>query len=134
MHHRRPALIVALLTLCVGVFAGLYGSRPPLWIRHTLGDVAAAGLVFALLSLIQPTAPRARRVILALLLAGAVEGIQALEWVGPDAPLLLHLTLGATFDPLDLAAYALGVLVASGLEWGILCWVSKRLQILKVKN
>lgn len=116
MSSRRPSFIVFVVTLALGVFAAVYGSRPPLWIRHTLGDVAAAGWVFAALGLLRPASTRTRRMLTAAAIAGLVEGVQALELVGADAPVLLHLTLGSTFDPLDLVAYGVGVLLAGGFE------------------
>ena len=51
-----------------------------------------------------------------LVFAVVVECIQALGLVGPDSHWFLHLTLGSTFDPLDLLAYAIGAGLAVGCE------------------
>ncbi len=106
-------VIVAVAALALGLFVLVY--RGPGWVplRHTGGDVAAGALVFAL------TGALARRrsvrwwAGVAALFAASVEGVQALELVGPDAPRWVHLTLGSTFDPLDLLAYAVGIGLAA---------------------
>lgn len=51
-----------------------------------------------------------------LVFAVVVELVQGLELVGPESHWLWHLTLGSTYDPLDLLAYVLGAVVALGAE------------------
>lgn len=110
---RRRLLLIAATALATGFFVLLY--RGPGWppLRHTGGDVAAGALVFAFVGLARPALATLPRAAVAALIAGTVEALQALKLVGPDAPRWLHLTLGSTFDPNDLVAYALGIALAA---------------------
>lgn len=110
---RRRLLAVVAAAFAAGFFVLYY--RGPGWVplRHTGGDVAAGALVYALVGLARSRAPTLVRAALAFAIAAAVEGLQALALVGPDAPRWLHLTLGSTFDPDDLVAYALGIGLAA---------------------
>lgn len=49
-------------------------------------------------------------------LSVGLELLQGLHLVGKDAPWVLHLVLGATFDPWDLLWYAIGLWFAAGFE------------------
>lgn len=72
-------------------------------------------LMVAGLAAINLGTPRQRLLGVGLFAVGT-ECFQGLGLVGPDAHWLLHLTVGSTFDPLDLLAYALGLGIAAGLE------------------
>lgn len=110
---RRRLLLIAATALATGLFVLLY--RGPGWLplRHTGGDVAAGALVLALVGFTRPALATLPRAAFAALIAGSVEALQALNLVGPDAPRWLHLTVGSTFDPNDLVAYALGIALAA---------------------
>lgn len=74
-------------------------------------------VVFLVAALAAARWSTARRRLLGVgALAIGTEAFQALGLVPADAPLLVHLTLGSTFDPVDLVAYAVGLAVAAGLE------------------
>jgi hypothetical protein len=49
-------------------------------------------------------------------LAIGLELLQGLHLVGPQSHWLAHLLLGSTFDPWDIVAYGVGLLVAWRLE------------------
>lgn len=98
------AAAVAITTLLAGIALALYGTGP---LRGLGGDVGVVVLGVAGLAAVRLGTP-ARRVGGMLALAVAVEAFQGLELVGPDAHWLLHMTIGSTFDPLDLVAYAAG--------------------------
>lgn len=106
-------VVVVLAALAFGLFVLLY--RGPGWVplRHTGGDIAAGALVLGLVGLVARRRGVGWWVVVAALIAASVEAIQALRLVGPDAPRWLHLTLGSTFDPLDLLAYAVGIALAA---------------------
>lgn len=72
-------------------------------------------LMVSCLAAIDLGTPR-RRLLGVGCFAVGTECFQGLGLVGPDAHWLLHLTVGSTFDPLDLLAYALGLVLAAGLE------------------
>lgn len=115
MSPRRRLVIIAAASLAACLVALVY--RGPGWtlLRHTGGDVFAAALLYALVGLALRW-PRRRRVVLTLAIAGLVEAIQLTGLVGPDAPRWLHVVLGATFDPLDLLAYGVGVALAACID------------------
>lgn len=73
----------------------------------------------ACLAAVRVGSPRSRLVGVGLVAVGT-ELFQGLHLVGPESHWLLHLTLGSTFDPWDLLAYALGLGVAAAAEraWG----------------
>ncbi|MCB9553808.1 MAG: DUF2809 domain-containing protein [Myxococcales bacterium] len=110
---RRRLLLAALAALAAGAFVLVYTGPGRVPLRHTGGDVAAGALVYALVGLARPRAATLARAALAFVIAAAVECAQLLALVGPDAPRWLHLTLGSTFDPADLVAYALGIGLAA---------------------
>lgn len=110
---RRRLLLAALAALAAGVFVLVYTGPGRVPLRHTGGDVAAGALVYALVGLARPRAALLARAALAFAIAAVVECAQLLALVGPDAPRWLHLTLGSTFDPDDLVAYALGIGLAA---------------------
>jgi hypothetical protein len=106
------ALVVAIVTLAAGLALFKWGTGP---VRGTGGDVGVIVFGVAGLAAVGLGSPRTR--LLALGIAGVgAELLQALRLVGPDAPWFLPLTLGSTFDPLDLLAYAVGIVIAAGLE------------------
>jgi len=109
------ALLVALASLAVGVGVLLYRGPGLQWVRGYIGDVAIVVFLVACLATARLGTARQR-------LAGVggfalcAELFQGLGLVGPDAPFLLHVTLGSTFDLLDLACYAVGLAIAAGCE------------------
>lgn len=116
MSSRRRLALVALASLAVCLVALIY--RGPGWrlLRHTGGDVFAAALLYALVGLALVRWTRMRRAALTLGIAAAIEAAQAFDLVAPDAPRWVHVLLGATFDPLDLLAYAVGVGLAAAID------------------
>ncbi len=116
MSSRTRLALIAAVSLAVCLFALVY--RGPGWqlLRHTGGDVFAAALLYGLIGLARARWPRARRAALTGAIAAAIELTQLLDVVGPETPRVVHVVLGATFDPLDLVAYAVGIAVAAALD------------------
>ncbi|RYE94585.1 MAG: DUF2809 domain-containing protein [Myxococcales bacterium] len=113
LRRRRLALIVAVTLLGAAVVL-LY--RGPLWrpLRAHGGDLLVPPFLFAALGLVTPWSRRTRVALTAALTVGT-ELVQALALPLPPG-LLIDLLLGRTFDPLDLLAYAVGLLAAVALE------------------
>ena len=104
----RPAY-AALAALLFGIEAliALYGEG---FVRHTLGDVLAAALVYVGLRTITGLRPVSAATI-AFAFSAAVEAAQAaalIERLGLEGSALARLVLGTTFTWADMAAYALG--------------------------
>lgn len=106
----RAATTGALALALVSIAAFTTGG-----VRGYLGDVLVVTFIAAVAATGDLGTPRQRLSATAAIAVGT-ELFQALELVGPDAPLLLHLTLGSTFDPLDLVAYGIGLGLAALLE------------------
>ena len=112
----RSRHITAAICFLLFAFCLLY-YRGPGWrfLRFYAGDVAAVAFLYHVLSLVW-RGPRAAR-------AGAVLtfalGIELLQWarLAASRPESLEaLVVGSTFDPGDLAAYVVGVLLAVGID------------------
>lgn len=87
------------------------------WFRASFGDLAVVPWVIHSVGILPVFAPRiVGRVLFGLGLATTLELLQLAGQVGPDDPLWMHLVFGSTFDPLDLAHYVVGAVVALGLE------------------
>lgn len=114
--RRRRLALIAAACLAICLIALVY--RGPGWrlLRQTGGDVFAAALLYALVGLVRIRWSRRRCLVVALIIAAGIEGLQLLELVGPDTPRWIHVVLGATFDPLDLLAYAVGIAAAVALD------------------
>jgi len=110
---RRAAAITALASLALGAFTAIY--RGPFWrfFRGYVGDVAAAALVFALVSLAWPHR-RGVRVAITAAICLTVEIAQALR--APPQSTAAELLLGGHLDPWDLLAYAIGIALAAVWE------------------
>jgi hypothetical protein len=99
---------LAIAALAIGVAVLLYQGPGRAVVRGHVGDVAATMLVFAVLSLVW-RARIATRATATLAIATAIELGQTFWKVESSAGALL---LGTTFDPWDLVAYAIGVVIA----------------------
>ena len=96
---RRPRIVTVVgLALGLVIFTTATG-----WVRNIGGDVLVVLVLVAALASIPVGRPWMRLVAVALISVGT-EAFQGLGLVGKDSHWLLHLTLGSTFDPVDLAA------------------------------
>lgn len=87
------------------------------WIRASFGDLAVVPWVIHSLGALPWWTENVRgRVLFGFGLAVTLEFLQLFGQVGPDDPLWMHLVFGSTFDPLDLLHYAVGAVLAFGLE------------------
>ena len=103
---------MALAALALGLACLAYAGPGRPIVRGHVGDVAAAMLVYALLGL--TGWPQRARIAGTLAIALAVE-VGQLVWSPLGRSTIGALTLGSVFDPLDLAAYVIGLLI--GLVW-----------------
>lgn len=126
---RRSRLLVSLLALLV-IALGLASRRGwlpfPAVLGNYPGDALWAWVVFLCVAWVRPSMMRWRLVALSLLIAFSIELLQLYQapWIQAlRANKLAYLVLGNGFDPLDLAAYVVGI------GWGALvdaCWPWRR--------
>lgn len=107
---KRRFLTLGVAALLLGLAVVLHRGPGRALVRGHVGDVAATMLVYAVLGLVLRTSWPVRAG-LTLAIATAIELGQTL-W-DPASPTVAF-AAGTTFDPLDLLAYALGVVVAVG--------------------
>ncbi len=121
--RRLRLLLLALLTVLLGLGSRHYAAALPPWLAAYAGDTLWALLVFWLVALGWPRWPVLRVGIGAFGLALAVEISQLYQ--APWLNALRHTTLGGLvlghgFLWSDVVCYGVGVLVGCALEWG---WV-----------
>jgi hypothetical protein len=97
------------LAIAIGGAVLLYRGPWQPFVRGHVGDVAATMLVFAIVSLVRPTASTGVRALVTMAIATSIEVAQVWFHARSTAG---HLVLGSTFDPIDLAAYVVGVGIA----------------------
>lgn len=112
MSHRARALVAMSCALATGAFVLLYRGPGRSIVRGHLGDLAIVVLLYFALALAfaQKTSVRSRAVTVAVIAVGT----ELFQSFGPALrrSTLVDLTVGRTFDPWDLLAYALGVSLA----------------------
>jgi hypothetical protein len=81
------------------------------FVRGALGDVAVVAFIAHLVGIVW-NGPVVARAGGALGFAFVVEFSQLLGAVEPDSPWWMHLFLGSTFDPWDLAHYTVSAVLA----------------------
>lgn len=119
MGRRTAYGIAALILLGVEVLIALFVNDQ--FVRPYLGDVLAVMLVYAALRAATPMGFTAALCI-ALVIALVIEVAQALNLLGAlglSDNRLARVVLGGAFDMLDLAAYAAGGAVVSGVEFAM---------------
>jgi hypothetical protein len=104
---RRFFALVWALSLALGLFVLAYRGPGRALVRGHLGDVAITPFIYASLGLVTKRSARARLLIVALV-AVATESFQALN-LSLRRGAFVDLTVGRTFDPWDLVAYAVGL-------------------------
>jgi thiol:disulfide interchange protein len=116
---RLRFLLLAIATILLGLlFQQARGALPPV-LADMLGDGLWAAMIYWILGSLAPDRARWQRALLALLACWAVEASQLLHATWLDdwrSTPLGHLTLGTDFDPRDLLAYTLGLLLAFRAE------------------
>ena len=102
------ALLAAVLLFASGLLLFRFATGH---LRGFGGDVLIVVGLVSVLATLRIGAPR-WRVLGVLAFAVVTECVQGLGLVDRDSHWLLHLTIGSTFDPLDLLAYGAGGVVA----------------------
>ena len=98
--------------IAIGLFVLVYRGPGRAVVRGNVGDVAAAMLVYAAISVVWATTRASVRALVTFGIATAIEVGQA--WWHTSST-LGDLTIGDTCDPWDIAAYAIGV--GTALVW-----------------
>jgi hypothetical protein len=115
MNPRLRYVLLAALTIAVGLSVHLLGTGLDSAVRDITGDVLWASMIVWLVSAAAPTASLATRALIAIGVCYLVETSQLYHapWIDSiRATLPGHLVLGSGFDRRDLVAYAAGVLLA----------------------
>ena len=117
--------IAALLpfALCISVL--FYGGPFHQFIRSSIGDLLAVVFLYFLLGIIRPGSLLLRAAVTGLT-ACAIESVQLTGIVPHDAPTLVLLLFGSHFDPWDILAYFVGLIVAVAVEYGICAYRQSR--------
>lgn len=109
------SLTAALLLAVLILLAGTSG-----FLRNTVGDFAVVLFLYALARTVKPTGLR----ILPLLLFAFAVTVEVLQFINIIALLgvenqNVQIAVGAVFDLMDIAAYALAAVVAAAVDWFI---------------
>jgi hypothetical protein len=112
MVDRWRAAGVAGVSLAAGLALFAWVRGP---VRGFVGDVLVIVFLVACLATTGRGTARGRLLAIGALALGT-ELFQGLGVVPEDAPWWVHLTVGATFDPVDFLAYLLGLGAAFGAE------------------
>lgn len=91
------------------------------FLRYTLGDLLVVMLIYASLRVILPDRPKplwmAVGVFAFALCVELSQYFNLIGLLGLGDEKLAHLTMGSTFDWVDIAAYAVGCGAAFGSDW-----------------
>lgn len=115
---RRPYIIASALLLATLLGIALFVRDG--FVRPFLGDVLAASWLYVTGRAVFAKAPAWTIALATLAIAWGLELLQyleALRWLGLEDVRVARVILGATFDPLDLLAYVLGVASVVGIEY-----------------
>lgn len=116
---RLRYLALAAATIVAGLLLQAVRRGLPMAAADILGDVLWGMMIYWLVGAALPETGRLRRTVIALATCWAVEFSQLHHagWLDSwRATTLGRLVLGSGFDPRDLAAYGLGVLVGFRLD------------------
>jgi hypothetical protein len=119
---RFRCFLYLVATLIGGVFVLVY--RGPYWpiVRSYMGDWLIVQAIY-LVGRLWIGFPRRYLLAGAVLLLGiATEIVQFVSRGGIPQTFLMEVTIGSTFDPLDIAAYALGLVTVLLVDW----WQARR--------
>lgn len=117
--RRVGFLLCALLTMAAGLLVHRYGAGLGRVVQDVAGDALWGMMIAWGIGALWPQVGMTVRAMLAYAVCAAVEASQLIHMPWLDAmraTRLGHLVLGSDFDGRDLLAYAVGVLVAAGLE------------------
>jgi hypothetical protein len=106
---KKTFLWLGFSAITLGLFVLVYHGPGRAVLRGHVGDVAATMLVYAVLGALSPQTWIRFRAFTTLAIATLIEFGQSYWSAGS---MLGELTIGDTFDPWDLVAYAIGVAVA----------------------
>lgn len=115
---RARYVTLALITIAAGLVLHRYGGVLKPSLRDFLGDVLWAMMIAWWLGALSPESPVITRTLAAIAICFGVEASQLIHFPLVDSPratTIGQLTLGSGFDPRDLVAYVLGVVISAML-------------------
>ena len=119
VRRRASFIVLAVLTMAVGLGVHFHGSFLGLTLQDILGDALWAAMIAWWIAALAPGASLRSRVTAAIAICFAVEISQRYHTTTLDAlrqTTAGHLVLGSGFDPRDFVSYTLGVLAAMFFE------------------
>jgi hypothetical protein len=119
MNARLTFIAFALAAIGLGLIVHRYGGALGSTARDVVGDILWASMIAWWIGAIVPGTSLHTRVVVAIAICFAAEASQLYHTPTLDAvrgTTIGQLTLGSGFDPRDLIAYTLGVLLAALLE------------------
>jgi hypothetical protein len=117
--------IAALLSfmLCMSVL--FYSGPFHQFIRNSIGDMLAVVFLYFLLGIVRPGSLLLRAVVTGVI-ACTIESVQLTGIIPHDAPTFVLLLFGSHFDPWDILAYFVGLVIAVAVEYGICLYRQSR--------
>lgn len=125
IHARLAYVALAVATIVLGLIVHFHGDALGPTARDMMGDAIWAAMIAWWVAAIVPGTSLWTRSVAAVTICFAVELSQLYHTPALDTlrrTTIGQLTLGSGFDPRDLAAYAVGVLVAALLERTVRLW------------
>lgn len=120
--------IAALLSFALCISVLFYGGPFHQFIRSSIGDLLAVVFLYFLLGIVRPGSLLLRAAVTGLT-ACAIESVQLTGIIPHDAPTLVLLLFGSHFDPWDILAYFVGLVVAVAVEYGICVYRQRRYRL-----
>jgi hypothetical protein len=120
LNRWQRGVIAASGALALGLLVLVYRGPGFRITRGHGGDVAIVALLFFGLGVVTRWRREARATLVAVIAVGTE--LAQLARLPVERSLLTELTIGSTFDPWDLLAYALGLVLAVQLDRG---WISR---------
>ena len=117
--NRFRLLCLLLLTIALGLASRHFSHVLPWWMAKNAGDVLYAVMVYWLLGLFWPRLPALRLALLSLLFCFGIEFLKFVQtpWlVAVRHSTAGRLVFGVGFHGFNLVCYALGTVLAWGLE------------------
>lgn len=113
MTHNRFSTTITILSLVLGLVIFVTDGFGVSFVRFHVSDIIVVIFLYGLLSFLKH--PPHLKALYTLTFAVAIEALQ-LIYTPTNQGTLGELTIGSTFDPIDIAMYATGTILAFSLD------------------